>query len=253
MASTRGILNDLLEGASQGGKKLLAVLIDPDKFSTSDIQFIENVSERGADAFLIGGSLMMSDKLNKTIELVKNATSKPVYLFPSSPAHIDSSADGILFLSLLSGRNPELLIGKHVEAAPQLQQTDLHVMSTGYLLVNCGNQTTAHYMSQSLPIPFDKPEIAQATALAGEYLGMQCVYLDGGSGAQRPISSNMIREVRAALSIPIIVGGGIRDRESAQKACEAGADMIVVGTAFEDDPELFQDISIAVHSCKVEN
>lgn len=253
MARTEGILNDLLADALKSGKKLLAVLIDPDKFNPSDTSFVERVSKDGADVFLIGGSLLMSAKLSETIEIVKNATSKPVYLFPSSPAHVDSSADGILFLSLLSGRNPDLLIGKHVEATPQLALMDIHVMSTGYLLVNCGNQTTAHYMSQSLPIPYDKPEIAQTTALAGEYLGMQCIYMDGGSGAQRPISANMISDVRAVITCPLIIGGGIRDAESARQACEAGADMIVIGTAFEEDPDLFQDISIAVHSCKVEN
>ncbi|NND95004.1 MAG: geranylgeranylglyceryl/heptaprenylglyceryl phosphate synthase [Flavobacteriales bacterium] len=251
MPKKQGILNDLLKKAREEGNKLLAILIDPDKFSERDVSSIARFAKEGADIFLVGGSLMISNELESTVQVIKEITEKPVYIFPSSPAHISPSADGLLFLSLLSSRNAELLIGKHVEAAPLLSASGIHVMSTGYLLIDCGNTTTAHYMSQSLPIPYEKSEIAMATSLAGEYLGMQCIYLDGGSGAKRPISKEMIQSVKSKISLPIIVGGGIRNAESARIACEAGADMVVIGTALENEPELFQDINIAVHSIRV--
>ncbi|NNC82832.1 MAG: geranylgeranylglyceryl/heptaprenylglyceryl phosphate synthase [Flavobacteriales bacterium] len=253
MARRSGPLQDLLASARNEGKKLLAVLLDPDKFDDAQADRISYMDENGADLFLIGGSLLITDRLRATIEAVRSRSDRPIYLFPSGPSQIDARADGILFLSLLSGRNAELLIGKQVEAAPLLKQTDLHVMSTGYMLVQCGNLTTAHYMSQSSPIPHDKDEIAVATAMAGMYLNMSCIYMDGGSGAAMPITPRMIESVRKAIDIPLIIGGGIRNAEQAQAACSSGADMIVVGTAFEEDPSLFQDISIAVHSLSVKS
>lgn len=244
-------LEERLRNAKSSGNKLLAVLIDPDKPGKDLGQFVKRAEDDGTDVFLLGGSLVMLDTLDTCIEITRENSSLPIYLFPSGPAQIKASADGILFLSLISGRNPDLLIGKHVEAAPLLAQTDLHVLSTGYMLIDSGIVTTAHYMSQSSPIPQNKPEIAQATALAGQYLGMSCVYMDGGSGAARCVSSEMISAVAKTISIPLIIGGGIRSAEDAERACRAGADMIVVGNVLESDPELLQDISIAVHSMNI--
>ncbi|MCB0813121.1 MAG: phosphoglycerol geranylgeranyltransferase [Flavobacteriales bacterium] len=168
---------------------------------------------------------------------VKDLSDRPVVLFPGSPAQLSGHADALLFLSLISGRNPELLIGHHVTSAPTVKALGLEAIPTGYLLVDGGRMTTAHYVSQTSPIPHDKPGIAAATALAGELLGLKAIYLDTGSGAPRTVAPDMVKAVRQAVDLPIIVGGGIRSTEQAQALCEAGADMLVVGTAFEEDPE----------------
>jgi putative glycerol-1-phosphate prenyltransferase len=251
MERTTQRLDHLLRNAKASGKKLLAVLIDPDKPGSDLGQFAARAESAGADVFLVGGSLVMHDDMDTCIHTLRANSGLPIYLFPSSPAQIRAEADGILFLSLISGRNPDLLIGKHIEAAPLLAKTSLHVMSTGYMLIDCGTATTAHYMSQSLPIPFDKPEIAQATALAGQYLGMSTIYMDAGSGAARSISSEMVSSVAEAIDIPLIIGGGVREAIEAERLCQAGADMLVVGNALESNPSLLQDISIAVHSAVV--
>lgn len=227
------------------------MLIDPDKPGKDLEQFVRECEALGVDAFLVGGSLLVKDDLKQALSQVKRNSTLPTYLFPSSPSQIDEQADGILFLSLISGRNPDLLIGKHVEAAPILKRSQLDVLSTGYMLVDCGNTTTAHYISQSAPLPYDKPEIAQATALAGELLGLSTIYMDGGSGAAKPVSLQMIEAVARGCDLPLIVGGGIRSAEQAEAACRAGADMIVIGTALEENPSLLADISIAVHAIEV--
>ena len=244
-------LDKLLREARTIGRKLLAVLIDPDKPGEDLSQFVRMCSAEGADLFLLGGSLVMQDDLDECIQIIRENSNLPIYLFPAGPAQIRPTADGILFLSLISGRNPDLLIGKQVEAAPLLARTNLHVMSTGYILVDCGNVTTAHYMSQTQPIPYNKPEVAQATALAGQYLGMSTIYMDGGSGASQSVSTAMIKAVGNAIDIPLIIGGGGRSAEDAERICTAGADMLVVGNALEADPNLIQDISIAVHRSHV--
>jgi geranylgeranylglyceryl phosphate synthase family protein len=161
----------------------------------------------------------------------------PVVIFPGSPSQIDSEADGILLLSLISGRNADLLIGRHVEAAPALKRSGLEVLPTGYLLVDGGSPTTASYVSGTLPIPRNKPEIASATAMAGEMLGLRLMYLDGGSGASGVVPPDVIGAVTESVEVPIFVGGGIRSADDIDTAHDAGADVVVVGTAFEASPE----------------
>ena len=219
------------------GKKSLALLLDPDKIDFKKHHLLLNLLEEiSPDIVLIGGSLMLSNSLEKLVELIKLETSFKTVLFPGNALHLSHLADGILFLSLISGRNPDLLIGQHVHAAPVLKKSNLEVIPTGYMLIDGGKTTTANYISNTLPIPAHKPEIAACTALAGQMLGLKCVYLDGGSGAERPVPQEMIKLVRRELEIPLIVGGGIRTVQNAEIAYHAGADMLVIGTQFEKDP-----------------
>lgn len=218
------------------GRKGLAVLIDPDTENVRPL--LEAMRHAGADMVLVGGSLMTKYRMETCLQEVREYTDLPVVLFPGSPLQISDKADALLFLSLISGRNAELLIGHHVASAPLLRSLSIEVISCGYMLVDCGRSTTASYVSQTLPIPWNKPEIAAATALAGEYLGLSSLYLDGGSGADRPVSPQMIRAVRNCTQLPLIVGGGIRREDDLRKAYEAGADVVIVGTAFEEAPEM---------------
>lgn len=218
----------------QNNEKGIGVLLDPDKIDPSTFpKKIIEIEKIGITCWLVGGSLLFQGNFESTIRLLKEHSSLPVLIFPGNNLQISSSADAILFLSLLSGRNPEFLIGQHVIAAPFIRQTNLEVIPTAYLLVDSGNLTTAHYMSHTLPIPYDKPEIAACTALAGSYLGFQVIYMDGGSGAKQPISNEMIHAVREYLNLPIIVGGGIQTKQQAQNLWNAGADIVVIGTAIE--------------------
>ena len=181
-------------------------------------------------------------------QTIKNNSNIPVILFPGNAMQINKNADGILFLSLISGRNPELLIGKQVISAPILKQASLEVISTGYMLIDSGRPTTASYMSNTLPIPRNKNGIATSTAMAGEYLGMKLIYMDGGSGAKKPIEIDMIKQVSKQINIPLIIGGGICNAQKAIDNCNAGADLIVVGNAIEKNADLILEISKAVHS-----
>lgn len=170
----------------------------------------------------------------------------PVVLFPGNSLHIEPSADAILFLSLISGRNPEFLIGQHVIAAPLLKKSGLEILPTGYMLVDSGTATTVSYVSGTTPLPYDKPSVAACTAMAGEMLGLQIMYLDAGSGARRPVSPDLVAAVRAAVDTPIVVGGGINTGEKAYNAFKAGADLIVVGNGIEQDPDLLPQLSAVV-------
>src|SRR5690606_8334110 len=181
------------------------------------------------------------------VQLVRRWSDRPVVLFPGSPAQLSRHADAVLFLSLISGRNPELLIGHHVTAAPTMKALGLEAIPTGYMLIDGGKPTTVSYVSQTVPIPHDKPGIAAATAMAGEMLGLRTIYMDTGSGASRTVSPEMIATVRGAVDLPIIIGGGIRDAATARTLTAAGADVLVVGTAFEEDPERIFMMSEAVH------
>lgn len=224
----------------QAGKRMLALLVDPDKIKDKNHldHWVEIVQRSQTDFVFVGGSLLTNNEMDNVVRYFKSKLVIPVVLFPGNWNQISESADAILFLSLISGRNPDLLIGQHVHAAPILKSTSLEVISTGYMLIDCGRQTTASYMSHTLPIPYNKPDIAAATALAGEYLGMKLIYLDGGSGAEQPISAPMIQRVANSVNLPIIVGGGIRSEEDVVNAFTAGADIVVVGTAVEKEPEL---------------
>lgn len=229
--------------------KKFVVLIDPDKVKTSNIdQIIELALRAKVDCFFIGGSLVINDTLDYCILKIKEACQIPVILFPGSSMQLSYAADAILFLSLISGRNPELLIGKHVETAPFLYASPLEIISTGYMLIDGGVSTSVSYMSNTYPIPSSKDDIAVCTALAGELLGLKLVFMDAGSGAQIPISESMISAVSSKISIPLIVGGGIRTPEKALANVKAGADFIVVGNAIEKDPSLITEMAAAVHS-----
>jgi putative glycerol-1-phosphate prenyltransferase len=233
----------------QHQKKSLAVLVDPDKQNPELLaETVAIANSVNVDFFLVGGSLLTTDSLLQTVSFIKKESSIPVILFPGNATHITPHADAILFLSLISGRNPDLLIGQQVQAAPLLKASGMETISTGYILIDGGKPTTVSYVSNTVPIPADKPEIAAATALAGEMLGLKCIYLEAGSGAKIPVSEKIIQEVKKNISVPLIVGGGIRTPEKAIAACEAGADIIVIGNAAETDPLLIADMAVAVHS-----
>ena len=228
-----------IETAKAEGRKLLAVLIDPD-YGQDEKRLestVQNACIAKADMIFVGGSLLTTAASGSCVELVKRWSDLPVVLFPGSPSQLNAHADAVLFLSLISGRNPELLIGHHVSAAPTVKAMGLEAIPTGYMLVDGGKQTTVSYISQTVPIPNDKPGIAACTALAGELLGLRTIYMDTGSGAERTVPPEMIAAVRKTVDLPIIIGGGIRDANTARALCNAGADMLVVGTAFEEDPE----------------
>jgi putative glycerol-1-phosphate prenyltransferase len=241
---------DILNKRHKVGKKSIAVLIDPDKFEDSSRlkHLIDLSTENCIDFFLVGGSLITTTNLNEVIGVIKdNVSSIPVILFPGNALQLDPSADGILFLSLISGRNPDLLIGQHVQAAPILKNYGMEILPTGYLLISSGKLSSAAYISNTTPIPDDKYSLAACTALAGEMLGLKLVYLDGGSGAEKEVSSKMISAVRKAIEVPLIVGGGINNAQKAQAALEAGADMLVVGNILEKDPQKLTEISDRVY------
>ena len=234
------------------GNKQFAVLIDPDKSSIEKIEKLCMLAtDSGVDYIFVGGSLLTNGNLPNCIRRIKYACNLPVVLFPGNGNQIDSQADAILFLSLISGRNPELLIGKHVVSAPIIREKNLEAISTGYMLIESGRPTTALYMSNTLPIPSDKPDIAACTAMAGELLGLKMLFLDAGSGASFPVNEQMSHAVRKSVEIPLIVGGGINTPEKAATACKAGADLIVVGNSIESDPGIIKEIADAVKTINV--
>jgi len=241
------IYSEVLQ-AKASGRKLFAILIDPDKLKTAKIDAIIGLAmEAKADCFFIGGSLIVNDVLDEAILRIKAACNIPVILFPGSSRQLSYKADALLFLSLISGRNADLLIGKHVESAPFLKISPLEVISTGYMLIDGGVPTSVSYMSNTYPIPATKDDIAVCTAIAGEMLGLKMIYMDAGSGAKNPVSSAMIAAVSGAIEIPLIVGGGIGSPERARESVAAGADIIVVGNAIEKDPKLIVELAAAVH------
>ncbi|GAB2797482.1 MULTISPECIES: phosphoglycerol geranylgeranyltransferase [Hymenobacter] len=241
-------LYDALSKRRTHGQKSLAVLLDPDNVDEVSCQQILELSEQHpVDYFFVGGSLVMNSRQAALIRFIKSRSAVPVLLFPSHSLHLDDQADGILLLSLISGRNPDFLIGQHVIAAPLLRQSSLQILPTGYMLVDTGRQTTASYISGTTPLPYDKPGIAACTAMAGEQLGLRLMYLDGGSGALYPVAPAMIRAVRQAVEVPLIVGGGINTIEKAQAALQAGADVIVIGNQIEKEPAFLADMARTVH------
>ena len=217
------IYNQLLNTIKEKGAAYL-VLLDPDKLSENKLAgFLKHCEKSGVDGLLIGGSLMVNGDFESFIEKVKVNTTLPSIIFPGSITQVSSFADAILFLSVVSGRNPEHLIGKHVLAAPSIKKSGIEPISTAYILVESGATTTAIYMSGSLPVPRNKPEIAAATALASEYLGMKLIYLEAGSGADNSVPNEMVKAVSDQCSIPVIVGGGIRNPQAAREKVENGA------------------------------
>jgi phosphoglycerol geranylgeranyltransferase len=226
------------------GDNKVALLIDPDWACKNDwlLDVMSLVNKSEVDLILVGGSLVFNiGKLDEIIITIKKLTSLPVYLFPGHPTQISKYADGILFLSLISGRNPELLIGQHVVSAPIIKSYNLIVAPTGYMIIG-NSSTSVHYMSQTHPLPAHKSDIAIATALAGEMLGLEFIYMDGGSGAEKEISQKLISAVSNQLSIPLIVGGGIDHPHKIKDAFSCGADLVVIGTAIEKIPEMLEKI-----------
>ena len=226
-----------------GKEKQVALLIDPDNYEEESlIKTVDFANRFSIDYILLGGSLI-SKPVNPVVDLIKENSSIPLILFPGSLLQLSDRADGILLLSLVSGRNPDYLIGNHIIAAPMLKKSNLEIISTAYILIESGIPTSVEYMSFTKPIPSNKPEIAIATALASEMLGFKIIYLEAGSGAQSPVPESIIKGVKENVSIPVIVGGGIRSKDDAKKIFQAGADIIVVGNAIEENPELLKEIT----------
>ena len=241
------LYNKILEN-SRSGKKMLAVLIDPDKYVGEKlVQCISEINNVQPDFILVGGSLTF-ESTEKTIETIKAQTDIPVILFPGNANQFCGHADALFLLSLISGRNPEFLIGQQVTAAPLIYQSKIETISVGYMLIESGTKTSVEYISNTTPIPSDKTEIAVATALAGEMLGNKIIYLEAGSGAKNHIPTEMIRGIKNHINIPLIVGGGIRTTKNIREILSAGADIIVIGNALEKNLHLMQEFVKAVRS-----
>jgi phosphoglycerol geranylgeranyltransferase len=228
-------------------KKSIALLLDPDKARGEVLHnILETAKKSKTDYIFAGGSLTFTG-IDNLIDEIRKLCSIPVVLFPGNLLQLTLKADIIMLLSLISGRNPELLIGNHVIAAPHLKNAREKLVSVGYILIGCGNKTSVEYISQTEAIPCDKPEIAIATALAGEMLGLQMIYLEAGSGAANPVPMNLIKAVRQNISIPLAVGGGIKNKDEIEDIFNAGADLIILGNACEKKPELL------IEACRIRN
>ena len=229
--------------AKKEGKKLLAVLIDPEKIELKNIPlFFEKVHQSIATHIFVGGSTDKNNETENVVIAIKNNTTLPVILFPGDVSQITNKSDGILFLSLLSGRNPEYLIDQQIKAAPILQNSNLEILSTGYVLIDGRKETATQKVSNTRPIPQNNLELILNTAMAGELLGKKLIYLEAGSGATVPVDANIISIVKNNLNIPLIVGGGIRSKKQLENAFAAGADIVVIGTAFENDETFFNQL-----------
>lgn len=226
--------------AKKNGQKLLAILLDPDKIVWENLDhLLLKINQSPATHIFVGGSIVQSTILEDLIAQLQQKTNLPVILFPGDPSQISPQADAILFLSLLSGRNPDYLIEYQVQAAPILKKTNLEVISTGYILIESGNETAVARVSKTEPLNRENFDLALATAQAGEMLGNKLIYLEAGSGAKKPVPLEMIALIAQNIEIPVIVGGGIVDLHGIKKAYKAGADLVVIGTAFENDSHFF--------------
>src|ERR1700730_10792637 len=235
------IYESLLAGKRKG-QRSFAVLVDPDNVNAKKIGELTSLAvSAGVDYLFVGGSLVISNHLDEVVQHIKRNCDIPVILFPGSPSQISKYADALLYLSLISGRNPELLIGQHVVSAPFVKQSGLEIIPTGYMVIDGGAPTTVSYISNASPIPADKNEIAMCTAMAGEMLGMKLIYMDAGSGARHTITEENIEKVSQNIDIPLVVGGGILHPEKAYLNCKAGADVIVVGNAIEKNASLIKE------------
>lgn len=229
-----------IQNAKKNGQKQLAILLDPDKISLTKLpEVVLKINESTANLIFIGGSLLFKNVLDEFVKIVKSNTNLPIILFPGNAIQISNNADAILFLSLISGRNPDFLIGNQVIAAPLLKDSNLEILSTSYLLIESGRESTASYISNTKPIPSHKPEIAVATAIAGEMIGHQLIYLDGGSGALNTVPLELIQMIVKNCKNPIIVGGGIKTKKQMADIFNSGADIVVIGTVFENDINYF--------------
>lgn len=238
------IYNSILKAVSEN-KKLLAVLIDPEKFDVNNaIRFLEKVKASIATHIFIGGSTVDANATEQLVLKLKQHTQLPLVLFPGDITQITNEADALLFLSLISGRNPEYLIEKQVQSVNKLRDTNLEIISTGYMLIENGKETAVQKITQTLPLLKNNIEEIVNTAKAGELLGMKLIYLEAGSGALTPINNNIIKLVKQELSIPLIVGGGIRSKAQLNDAYNSGADLVVLGTVFEEDESFFEELKI---------
>lgn len=226
----------------KSNRKMMALLIDPDKHTVDSLTHTIEIADRAGVEFILYGGSIISNHQPYSIETIRQHTDKPVFLFPGSLLQLSYHADGIFLLSLISGRNPELLIGNHVQAAPFLKKSGMEIIPTGYILMGQGGQTSVEYMSQTMPIPTEKNDIATATAIAGEMLGLKTIYLEAGSGAMQHIPPRIVAGVKENITVPLIVGGGIRTPQQAETLFAAGADVIVIGTAAEQNPEILLEL-----------
>lgn len=238
----KNIYKNILQAISNN-KKLLAVLIDPDKMDLERIpNFIEKVNKSIATHIFVGGSEVAEELTELVVKTIKEHTDLPIVLFPGDVTQITNKADALLFLSLISGRNSDYLIGKHVQAVSKLRISNLEIIPTGYILVENGKQTAVQRVTETQPLQNGNIQLIVDTAKAGELLGMKLIYLEAGSGALNPIPTEIIRNVKENIYVPLIVGGGIRSSKQLEQAYQAGADLVVIGTAFEDDETFFEEI-----------
>lgn len=234
------------------GTKKIAILIDPDKMGspTDVIHLVKKINFLNPAFIFVGGSTVEISDFQQVVNLIKENSEIPIIIFPGSHHQISPNADGILFLTLISGRNPDFLIGHQVESAHVLKKMDIEVIPTGYLLIDGGRTSTVSYVSQTTPIPADQINIAVKTSVAGELLGLKSIFLDAGSGAKTPINEQMIQAVKNQLSVPLIIGGGIRTKKQIEKAFNAGADVVVIGNRIEEDADFLLDINEFMTSYK---
>lgn len=240
------LIANKFENLHLSGKKGIAWLVDPDDVDghVSFSQKIQKAIETKIDFFFLGGSLLQRNNISETIQFIKkHCTEIPVILFPGSAMQFSDEADGMLFLSLISGRNPDLLIGQHVSIAPELAKSSVEILPTGYMLIDGGEKTAVHYISQTIPLPNHHPELSVATALAGKFLGLKYFYLDAGSGAPDPVSAEIVKAVKNAVHAPLIVGGGLNSIDKIKKVFQAGADIVVLGNAVVQNMELLEEVS----------
>ena len=231
--------------AKTENRKLLAILLDPDKIVWDNLGYlIEKIYQSPATHIFIGGSHVQNNISDELIIRLKEKIDLPIVLFPGNPSQISANADAILFLSLISGRNPDYLIEHQVDAVPILKKTELEIISTGYMLIESGSETAVARVSNTKPLDRNNSDYAMHTAQAGEMLGHKLIYLEAGSGAKKAVPVEMIKKVSNNIEIPLIVGGGIIDLQGITKAYEAGADLVVIGTAFENDHNFFESSPI---------
>jgi len=223
------------------GQKLLAILLDPDKVNLEEVsQLIQNINNK-ADFIFVGGSTVSKGDTEKLVHQIKKRTKIPILLFPGDYTQLTNEADALLFLSLISGENPEYLIKQQLKSVPFLQKSKLEIIPTGYILINGGTKTSVQKVSDTTPIDRNNIDLISNTALAGMYMGKKLIYLEAGSGAKTPVSTDIIKAIKNKLTIPLIVGGGIRTRKQLDNAFNSGADLVVIGTAYEENNQLFDD------------
>ena len=241
-----------MQSLRRAGKKAMAVLVDPQSASAERVgELVDRCLRHGVDYFFVGGSLVAPDRMRACVRALKRQEEIPVVLFPGSVLQVDKGADALLLLSVISGRNPDLLIGRHVEAAPMLEHAELEIIPTGYLLIDGGGPSSVMYLSNTVPLPRDKAELAAYTALAGQMLGLKLLYLEAGSGSAAPVPEEVIRQVRRKTVLPLIVGGGIRTASQALRIARAGADIVVVGNLLEREPDAVDALAEVLHNYTV--